>query len=49
MKLDYKNVIGEFPYDQMGEEFQQIFGKWVNETNLVAPNELNQLALGKLG
>ena len=46
MQIDYRNVIAELPYDKMGEEFQETFGKWVNETNLAAPNELNQLAFG---
>jgi len=46
MELDYRNVIAENPYDAMGAEFQEIFGKWVNETKLTNPNELNQLAFG---
>ena len=46
MKIDYHNVIAETPYDSMGAEFQEIFGKWVNETELGAPGELNQLAFG---
>lgn len=46
MELDYKNIIGELPYDQMGTDFQQIFGRWVHETDLVTPGELNQLAFG---
>jgi hypothetical protein len=46
MQTDYRQVIAETPYDDMGAEFQQIFGKWVNETNLGTPHELNQLAFG---
>jgi hypothetical protein len=46
MELDFRNVIAETPYDAMGADFQRIFGRWVNETNLVAANELNQLAFG---
>lgn len=46
MQIDYRQVIAETPYDDMGEEFQKIFGEWVNKTNLVTPNELNQLAYG---
>lgn len=43
---DFRNVIAEEPYDAMGAEFQETFGKWVNETELHNPNELNQLAFG---
>lgn len=46
MELDFRNVIAEPPYDQMGADFKEIFGKWVNETQLHNPNELNQLAFG---
>ena len=46
MTTDFRNVIAENPYDEMGAEFREIFGKWVNETELKAPNELNQLAFG---
>lgn len=46
MNIDYRNVVAENPYDEMGADFQNIFGTWVNETVLVAPNELNQLAFG---
>lgn len=46
MELDFRNVIAEEPYDAMGAEFREIFGKWVNETKLQNPNELNQLAFG---
>ncbi len=46
METDFRNVIAEEPYDAMGAEFKEIFGKWVNETKLTNPNELNQLAFG---
>jgi hypothetical protein len=44
--IDFRHVIAEPPYDAMGAEFQEMFGKWVNETELHNPNELNQLAFG---
>ncbi len=46
MTTDFRNVIAEEPYDAMGAEFRETFGKWVNETILTNPNELNQLAFG---
>lgn len=46
METDFRNVIAETPYDEMGAEFRETFGKWVNETKLTNPNELNQLAFG---
>lgn len=46
MTTDFRNVIAEEPYDAMGAEFRETFGKWVNETTLTNPNELNQLAFG---
>ena len=46
METDFRNVIAEQPYDEMGAEFREIFGKWVNEIKLTNPNELNQLAFG---
>ena len=46
MEIDYRDVIAETPYDEMGAEFRETFGKWVNETKLHNPNELNQLAFG---
>ena len=44
--IDFKNVIAETPYDDMGREFQDIFGKWVNETELESAGSLNPLAFG---
>ena len=44
--VDFKLVIAEDPYDAMGAEFRETFGKWVNETELHNPSELNQLAFG---
>jgi len=44
MSTDFRNVIAETPYDQMGAEFQDTFGNWVNDKKLQSPNELNQLA-----
>lgn len=46
MEIDFRNVIAEEPYDPMGAEFRETFGRWVNETKLTGPNELNQLAFG---
>lgn len=46
METDFRDVIAEPPYDAMGAEFRETFGKWVNETKLTNPNELNQLAFG---
>ena len=46
MELDFRDVIAEKPYDEMGAEFREIFGRWVNETKLTNPNQLNQLAFG---
>lgn len=44
--IDFRNVIAETPYDAMGAEFQEIFGKWVNETELESAGSLNLLAAG---
>lgn len=34
------------PYDAMGAEFRETFGKWVNETELTDASQLNRLAFG---
>jgi hypothetical protein len=44
MEIDYRHVIAETPYDSMGTDFQEIFGRWVNETKLDTPAQLNILA-----
>jgi hypothetical protein len=45
MTADFRNVIAETPYDQMGAEFRDTFGGWVNQTQLNSPNQLDSLAL----
>ena len=46
IEVDFRTIVAEPPYDAMGLEFAEIFGKWCNETVLRAPNEINQLAFG---
>ncbi len=43
--MDFRTIIAEDPYDAMGRDFQEIFGKWVNETELQTPKDFASLAL----
>jgi hypothetical protein len=43
---DFRDIVAEYPYDAMGAEFRETFGKWVNETTLTSPKDLNPLAIG---
>jgi len=43
---DFSTVIAEDPYDDMGREFMDTFGKWVNETTLTGDTRFSLLAFG---